>query len=87
MKQKYQQLLEAMYLMFKDSSGLDLDMEDYQVMWEALMQRWGIEPPSEWEVFLDKINSSASESYKYFEVTFWQYFYIKPLKLNTDESI
>ena len=83
MKKKYQELLEAMYLMFLDSTKLELEMEDFQVMWEALMERWGIEPPSQWEEFLYKINSSASESYKYFESIFWQYFIITPLKSKT----
>lgn len=87
MKKKYQELLEAMYLMYKDSTGLELDMEDYQVMWEALMDRWGIETPPSWEQFIDKINCRASESYKYFESIFWQHFYITPLKSKTHESI
>jgi len=76
MKQKYQSLLETMYLMFKDSSGLDLDMDDYQVMWEALMEKWGIKPPSLWEEFIDDINCTASESYNFFESVFWKYFII-----------
>ena len=80
MRKKYQELLEAMYLMFLDSTGLELDMEDYQVMWEALMDRWGITPPESWEKFLDEINCRASESYKYFESKFWQHFIITPLK-------
>ena len=80
MRKKYQELLEAMYLMFLDSTGLELDMEDYQVMWEALMDRWGITPPESWEQFLDDINCRASESYKYFESKFWTYFIITPLK-------
>jgi hypothetical protein len=87
MKKKYQELLEAMYLMFLDSTGLELDMEDYQVMWEALMDRWGITPPESWEKFLDDINCRASESYKYFESKFWQHFIITPLKSKTNESI
>ena len=87
MKQKYQELLEAMYLMLLPSTNLELDMDDYQVMWEALMERWGIEPPSQWEEFIEDINCSASGSYKYFETKFWQYFYIKPIKTTKNESI
>ena len=87
MKKKYQELLEAMYLMFLDSTGLELEIDDYQVMWEALMERWGVEPPSHWEEFMEKINCRASESYKYFESIFWEYFYITPLKSKTNESI
>lgn len=83
MKQKYQELLETMYLMFKKSSGLQLDMDDFQVMWEALMDHWGITPPETWERFIDQINVSASESYKYFERVFWDHFYISPLKQKT----
>lgn len=87
MKKKYEQLMEVMYLMFKDSSGLDLDMEDYQAMWEALMDTWGIETPTSWEKFLHDINSRSSESYKYFESIFWQHFYVTPLKQKQNESI
>ena len=87
MKKKYQQLLETMYLMFLNSQTLELDMDDYQVMWEALMEKWGIEPPSAWEEFIEKINCRASESYKYFESQFWSYFIITPFKNKHNESI
>jgi len=80
MKKKYEQLMETMYLMFLSSRQLNLDMDDYQVMWESLMEKWGIQIPKGWEAFLEEINCSASGSYKFFEVAFWKYFYVNPLK-------
>jgi hypothetical protein len=69
-------LLNIMYNMFSyDNLQLE-NMEDYQVMWEALIKRNNIVITDEnWQGFIEDINCQAANKYSYFEQTFERYFY------------
>ena len=51
------------------------DMDDLQVMWESLMERYQIKKPENWEEFIYKINSTASDSQYRFSQIFDEYFF------------
>jgi len=74
MKDKYVKLKDTMSDMFLDGNFIFLELDDYQVMWEALMLKWEIEKPENWEEFLDEINCLASNKYEWFTETFIKYF-------------
>lgn len=72
---KKELLMEVMYNMFLEGTLPDLDMEDYAVMWLALMECWHIEMPDEqFEAFLDAINCVASNRYTYFKEVYARFF-------------
>ena len=50
------------------------DMDDLQVMWEALLERYQIKKPENWEEFIYKINSKSSDSQYRFSQIFDEYF-------------
>ena len=56
---------------FTDS---DAEMEDFQVMWEAVLIRHNVPLPATWERFLHEINSKASDNYWHFAAIFNQHF-------------
>lgn len=69
-------LCDVMYNMFLKDTLPDLDMEDFQVMWEALMNKWDIKIGEEsWNSFIKEINCTASDRYSWFKQTFNRYFY------------
>ena len=72
---KKELLMEVMYNMFLDGALPTLDMEDYAIMWLALMECWHINMPEEqFEAFLEAINCQASEKYSYFKGVFEEFF-------------
>jgi hypothetical protein len=52
----------------------DLDMDDIQVMWEALMLKNSIPIPENWGDFINEINCILSENQVWFNKKFDQYF-------------
>lgn len=73
MKEK---LCDVMYNMFLDGTLPDLDMEDFEVMWEALMNKWQITISSDnWKSFLEEVNCLSSNRYDWFKQTFNKWFY------------
>lgn len=70
----YEKLKDVMYNMFLDGAFPELDMDEYKVMWEALMEQWEIPVPKKWDEFLEEVNCKASNKYDYFTKIFDQYF-------------
>lgn len=65
------EIKEIMYLMFKDGNLPEMHMEDYDVMWQALIERNGHKKyfdnfGDNWYLFLDEINVKASENREFF---------------------
>lgn len=67
-----EQLKTAFYQIFNIES--ELDMDDIQVMWEALMLKNKIQQPEEWEHFIMHINCMASQKFSYFSKVFDEHF-------------
>lgn len=68
-------LRNVMYTMFKTGNLPDIDMEDFEVMWKALIDRWNIKISDEmWENFIDEVNCTASDNEEWFTKTFNNYF-------------
>lgn len=65
---KLEEFKETFYQIFNLENNLD--MEDIQCMWEALLIRNNIEIPNTWEAFIEKINSVASGKRKHFYEVF-----------------
>ena len=68
----HEQLKKAFFEIFNIES--ELDMDDIQVMWEALMLKNNIPQPGYWEVFVDKVNCVSSEKFSFFSKVFDEYF-------------
>lgn len=72
---KVEKLRNLMYAMFLDGCLPDLDMEDFQVMWEAIMLRWQIKIDYEdWEAFIIDINFKSSDNKEKFNEVFDKHF-------------
>ena len=67
-----EQLKKAFFEIFNIES--ELDMDDIQVMWEALMLKNKIEQPEEWEHFIMHINCLSAEKFSYFSKVFDEHF-------------
>ena len=67
-----EQLKKAFFEIFNIES--ELDMDDIQVMWEALMLKNNIQQPEGWNKFVEYINCKSAEDYNYFSKVFNHYF-------------
>ena len=67
-----EQLKTAFFQIFNIEA--DLDMEDIQVMWEALMIKNNIQEPAKWDEFVSDINCMASAKWEFFSKIFDLYF-------------
>lgn len=70
----HDKLKDVMYNMFLDGAFPELHMDEYKVMWEALMELWEIPTPRDWEGFLEDVNCRASNKYDFFTKVFDKYF-------------
>ena len=69
-------MCDVMYKMFLDGVLPDLDMDDYETMWVALLDLWDIDISDEnWRQFIEEINCKKSNDYQWFKQTFNKYFY------------
>ena len=67
-----EQLKNAFFQIFNIHA--ELDMDDVQVMWEALMIKNNIQEPPNWHEFISDINCMAAEKWEFFSKTFDAYF-------------
>lgn len=73
--EKKELLKDVMYNMFLDGVLPELDMEDYIIMWKALIEHWNIDIDDlTLEKFFDDINCKSSNKYDWFTNTFNNYF-------------
>lgn len=72
---KHDLLMRVMYAMFKDGTLPHIDMEDYECMWKALIDKWEIDILDEtFAKFIEDVNCKASDNYSYFSMVFRIYF-------------
>ena len=71
---KLERLRDTMYSMFREEALPELDMEDFIVMWESIMDKWDIKKPDSWELFLDELNCLKSDDYRWFNNLFNTHF-------------
>ena len=64
----HEQLKKAFFEIFNIES--ELDMDDIQVMWEALMLKNNIPQPESWQKFINDINCMSAEKWSFFSNTF-----------------
>jgi hypothetical protein len=71
-KSKIERLRDAMYYMFLDGVPLaeNLDMQDCENMWLALMEHWNIPVPDTWGKFITDVNSTLSNDKAWFNHVF-----------------
>lgn len=75
MKERYELLCQVMYEMYRTGNLPNLDMEDFMVMWKALMDHWGIKMSNDiWEMFIEDVNCLKSDDKEWFTKLFNQYF-------------
>lgn len=79
---KLERLKDTMYSMFREEALPELDMEDFIVMWESIMDKWDIKKPDSWELFLDELNQLKSDDYRWFNNLFNIHF----VKWSTDPT-
>lgn len=70
----YEKLKDLMYNMFLDGAFPDLEMEDFEVMWLAIVERWEIKKPKLWDEFIEEVNCPYSNKYTWFSNVFDKYF-------------
>lgn len=77
-KSTHDLLMEVMYAMFKTGTLPEgLDMEDYECMWLALINHWNINiSVYGYDLFIEEVNSMASDRKEVFETVFNKYFNI-----------
>ena len=67
----HEQLKKAFFEIFNIES--ELDMDDIQVMWEAIMLKNNIPQPERWEEFVDRINCLGAEQwFKFSKMVLWR---------------
>jgi hypothetical protein len=68
-------LAETMYNMFLEGRLPHLDMDDFVVMWKALIEKFEIDiEDSSFDAFIEEINCTASDRWEYFTMVFDKHF-------------
>lgn len=75
-KKKLEQLLDIMYNMFSYNTIPHLQIEDFKIMWEVLLEKYGIKiAKTKWEEFILSLQAKNSNKYSTFKKLFTKYFY------------
>lgn len=75
MSKKLEVLSSVIYNMFSYDNFPQLDMDDMEVMWKALIEKWEIKISDEkYKEFIEEVNCPAADKYSWFINCFKKYF-------------